>query len=269
MARILLFGGGGLLGSALLRTLREGGHRLSICGRETFDIAAARWAALDVTGHDWVLNAAGIVRARAAPPAELWTVNAVFPHVLAACCARAGARLVHVSTDCVFDGAGPRDETSSAFATDPYGHAKRVGEPPGALTLRTSFVGPESHRPTGLLCWALRAAAIDGYLDHRWNGVTSLALAAAIRRVIEQNLFVAGVRHVHAEDTTKHALLTLIRDTFGHVGPIRAATGPAPRDTRLRTRHPDFLAALNLPPLAEQVASLVHRATATGAWRDA
>ncbi len=120
-----------------------------------------------------------------------------------------------------------------------------------------------------MLCWCLREGKVAGYVDHRWNGVTTLALAEAVRRIIEDGLFVPGIRHVHAEDTTKFALIGTIRRAFGHGGEVRPVAAPAARDMRLATRHPAFLAALRLPPLAEQMAALVPLATALGAWRDA
>jgi dTDP-4-dehydrorhamnose reductase len=272
MARILVFGARGMLGSALARGLAGGRHAVTVSSRAGFDIGGSDWSGLpaQVAGHDYVLNAAGLINRRAVSPALRRRVNAVFPHALARACETTGARLIHFSTDCVFAGlAGPYDERHPPDADDEYGRGKADGEPATALTLRTSIIGPECDRFHNLLCWCLRQRRMDGYVDHRWNGVTTPALAAAVAHIIEADLFAPGLRHVHADDTDKHALLRLICRAFGHDAELRPVPGPAPRDTRLRSVHASFLQALRLPPIAAQVEALARHATPLGGWRAA
>ncbi len=271
MQRVLLIGGDGMLGSALRHVLAHemaASVALTVPSRADFDILSARWDHLPVAGHDWVLNAAGVINRRTSAAQERWIVNTAFPHALATLCQIAGSRLVHFSTDCVFDGRqGPFDESAAPGAIDPYGRSKALGEPPTAMTLRTSIIGPERRRFYNLLCWALRQRHIDGYRNHRWNGVTTLALARAVAGLIRTGAHEPGIRHVHAEDVTKHELLAVICRCFSHAAELRAVNAADARDTRLRTRHPGFLAALDLPPLVEQVAELVTLCTPDGAWR--
>lgn len=270
MARVLILGARGMLGSALARHFVSGPHQVTLCCRARFDIGADAWSGLPalVGGQDFVLNAAGLINRRAADPTQRWRVNARFPWALAAACDAAGTRLIQFSTDCVFSGtAGPYDEAVAADAGDEYGRSKRDGEPDTALTLRCSIIGPECDRFHNLLCWCLSQRRMIGYADHRWNGVTTLALAEAVGRIIAADMASPGVRHVHADDTDKHALLRTICRAFGHDAEIVAGPGPSPRDTRLRTRHADFLSALELPPIAAQVEALARCATKLGGWR--
>ena len=76
-------------------------------------------------------------------------------HRLARLCAVAGARLVHVSTDCVFSGARDAHEADFADANDLYGRSKYLGEVDylNAVTLRTSIIGHELASAHGLVGW--------------------------------------------------------------------------------------------------------------------
>ncbi len=81
-------------------------------------------------------------------------MNALLPPRLLAMCKVAGARLIHISTDCVFDGTrGMYRESDFADATDLYGRSKYLGElhDPQAVTLRTSIIGPELGTAHGLV----------------------------------------------------------------------------------------------------------------------
>ena len=81
-------------------------------------------------------------------------VNALLPHRLAELCLAAGARLVHMSTDCVFSGLkGHYVETDPSDAQDLYGRTKLLGEvnEPHCLTLRTSIIGIELARRASLM----------------------------------------------------------------------------------------------------------------------
>ena len=107
-----------------------------------------------------VVNCIGLVKQRpeAADAAALVRANALFPHQLRAACAQRGARLIHISTDCVFSGdRGGYAEDDRPDPADLYGRSKLAGEPEGegVLTLRTSMLGRELDRASGLLEWFL------------------------------------------------------------------------------------------------------------------
>lgn len=109
---------------------------------------------------DVVINCVGLVKQLAAAndPLAAIPINAVLPHRLAGLCDLVGARLIHVSTDCVFNGRkGGYREDDTPDAEDLYGRSKLLGEVDyaNAITLRTSIIGPELAGRNGLVEWFL------------------------------------------------------------------------------------------------------------------
>ena len=151
--RILVTGAGGMLGRALVRALTDAGHELDTADRRSLDIADAALVEAAVPGHDWVLNAAAYTAVDAAESDEpgAFRVNALGPAVLARACHRAGARLLHVSTDYVFggDATTPYAEDAPLAPRSAYGRGKAAGEwavraeAPDAVIVRTAWLyGP-------------------------------------------------------------------------------------------------------------------------------
>lgn len=179
--------------------------------------------ALDVSGASVVVNAVGIVKqaeaAKAAVPSI--RVNALFPHELAAECAARNARLVHVSTDCVFSGLrGCYTEDDLPDATDLYGRSKLLGEVVDSshtLTLRTSIVGRELQGCNGLLEWFLsqRGARVRGFSRAIFSGLTTDTLAEVIGETIDRHPELHGLWHVSASPIDKLTLLRTFRDAAG------------------------------------------------------
>ncbi|MDO9462033.1 MAG: sugar nucleotide-binding protein [Alphaproteobacteria bacterium] len=266
MKKLLLTGCDGMLGTALDYALSQR-HDVCTLDRRQFDITLANWDRLSVEGFDYVINAAGLINRREEDASHFYIVNSVFPHVLAAQCARSDARLIHFSTDCVFDGVqAPFYEDSPRRAPDLYGTSKALGEPSLALVIRTSIIGPESRNFYNLLCWALAQQHINGFTNHVWNGVTTLELARLVNHIIEESLFVEGVRHIYSGDISKYELLKMICDIFGHQPHIAAASAPEPRDTTLRTRFPDFYNLLGIRSMEHQLTDLLPIAGPDGHW---
>lgn len=164
---------------------------------------------------DLVINAAGIVKqrkdAKAAIPSIV--VNSLWPHLLADACARAGARMVHVSTDCVFSGArGGYVESDVPDAFDLYGRSKLLGEISDrehVVTLRTSIIGWQLGEPTGLVGWfaAHRHEPLKGYTKAVFSGLTTRALTEVIRDVVLPDASLSGLWHVSVAPIDKHTLL--------------------------------------------------------------
>lgn len=177
---------------------------------------AARVAQLlDTVRPDAVINAVGIVKQRRDEDvATFIEVNALFPHTLAAACRARGARLILLSTDCVFSGArGGYREDDPPDATDVYGQTKRLGEviAPGVVTLRTSMIGlePGGHVPThGLIEWFLaQQGVVTGFRRARFSGLTTAALADLIGQLLVSHPQLHGLWHVAAEPIDKYDLL--------------------------------------------------------------
>jgi dTDP-4-dehydrorhamnose reductase len=107
-----------------------------------------------------VVNCAGLIKQRpeATDPMAVLQANAVVPRRLADWCDRNGARLIQVSTDCVFSGSrGLYSEDDTPDPVDLYGLSKVLGEVTTAphLTLRASMIGPQLRGREGLLAWFL------------------------------------------------------------------------------------------------------------------
>jgi dTDP-4-dehydrorhamnose reductase len=189
-------------------------------GVDAFDLPSVE-RAVERVKPQAVVNCIGIVKQHAlaeAPIASL-TVNALFPHRLNEVCARHGARLVHVSTDCVFDGArGTYKESDVTDASDLYGRTKALGElTDGAVTLRTSIIGRELSTKTGLVEWFLskRGGRVGGFTNARFSGLTTTELSRVVARVLLEHEGLTGLWHVASEPISKHDLLRKLNDGFG------------------------------------------------------
>jgi dTDP-4-dehydrorhamnose reductase len=277
--RLLIVGGGGMLGHKVWRAFRSrfdtfvtlhGSAQEYPAGLFDADrviehldacdpAAAAR--AIDASRPEVIVNCVGIVKQRpdAADPVAGITVNALFPHRLASAAAAAGARLIHVSTDCVFSGRrGMYIEDDAPDASDLYGRSKLLGEV-GAphLTLRTSLIGRELRGSAGLVEWFLahRSANVAGYRRALFSGVTTSEMARILAEVIERHGGLAGVYHLAAEAINKYDLLQLLNGAFRAGATIQPTDEPAidrsldgsrfRRATGIIARHwPDMIADL-------------------------
>jgi dTDP-4-dehydrorhamnose reductase len=170
---------------------------------------------------DAVVNGIGVVKQRAeakdAVPAI--EINALLPHRLLDMCRDHGARLVHISTDCVFSGrAGNYRETDTPDPVDLYGRSKLLGEihDVSGLTLRTSIVGLELGRHLGLVEWFLAARGdIRGYRRAIYTGVTTRTLARIIEHLLIRRPDLAGLWHVASAPIDKYDLLTRLSAALG------------------------------------------------------
>jgi dTDP-4-dehydrorhamnose reductase len=251
--RVLVLGATGMLGHTLLRlyadspgldatgTVRSAAALdllpAALRGRVRTGVSAEDDAALDALLNevrpDVVVNAIGIVKQLAAAddPARALPVNAEFPHRLAARCAAHGARLVHISTDCVYAGTrGGYREDDAPDATDLYGRSKALGEvdAPHAITLRTSIIGPELGTSAhGLLAWFLaQRGSVAAYTRAVFSGLPTVELARVIRDHVLPRPQLHGVYHVAAAPVAKAELLRLFAATYRHPVELRPVAEP-------------------------------------------
>ena len=118
-------------------------------------------------------------------PANTIFINSYLPHKLRDIAVKINARVIQISTDCVFNGnRGHNSENTLPNASDIYGRSKSLGELNNSfdLTIRTSIIGPElKHNGEGLLHWLFNQNEnIYGYKNVFWSGVTTLELSKAI-----------------------------------------------------------------------------------------
>jgi len=238
--RVLILGASGMLGHKLWQgfqdrfetwgTVRSSYHkyaRFSLFdpGRLLGGVSASDFDTV-VRGFETiqpgvVVNAIGVIKQlpAAQDPIASIEVNALFPHRLAQVCRARGARLIHISTDCVFSGRkGMYKEEDAPDAEDMYGRSKLLGEvsEPNCLTLRTSLVGRELETSHGLVEWFLsnRGQCVQGYTNAIWSGFPTVILAKVIADIIDRHRELSGVYHVSSDPITKYELLCLLRNTY-------------------------------------------------------
>jgi dTDP-4-dehydrorhamnose reductase len=240
--RILVMGTNGMLGSAVFKLFSEsGGYQLSgtVRSESTKQYFPDKWhesiiAGIDILDNesltrvvesvkpDVVINCVGLIKqlARASDPLVLLPVNSMYPHHLTAICESSGARLIHISTDCVFDGnKGNYVESDRSDATDLYGMSKYIGEvndKPGAITLRTSIIGHELNSRDALLEWFLsQTGSIQGFTRAIFSGLPTVELARVIRDYVIPKSELCGLYHVSATPISKFDLLSLVAKIYG------------------------------------------------------
>lgn len=169
------------------------------------------------TRPDVVINCIGVIKQLAAKnnPLDILPINSMLPHRLAAICENLGMRLIHISTDCVFDGAkGNYVESDVSNATDLYGKSKFIGElhdKANAITLRTSIIGHELNSKHGLIEWFLsQSGSINGFTRAIFSGLPTVELARVIQEYIIPEPGLSGLYHVSAEPISKFDLLSLV-----------------------------------------------------------
>lgn len=211
--------------AALLRKLPAALHEHIVTGVdvENADSLARLFAE---TRPQLVINCVGLVKqlAEADDPLAALPINALLPHRLARLCDVAGARLVQVSTDCVFSGkAGLYRESDLPDATDLYGRSKLLGEVdyPHAITLRTSIIGHELDSAHSLVGWFLaQTAGVKGFTKAIFSGLPTVELARVIRDHVVPHPELHGLYHVSAAPIDKFSLLQLVAKAYGKSLPI-------------------------------------------------
>jgi dTDP-4-dehydrorhamnose reductase len=239
--RVLVFGASGMIGSAMFRVLSEQrdwqvwGTLRNETDKRFFaiELSGRLLSGVDVEKNDAlvpvfakvrpnvVVNCIGLTKhhREAGDALASITLNALLPHRLADLCAAAGARLVHVSTDCVFAGTrGSYVETDASDAMDVYGKTKFLGEVdyPHAITLRTSTIGHELQSAYGLLEWFLsQQGRCKGFGRAVFSGLPNTVFAQVVRDVVIPSPELHGLYHVGGQAIDKYCLLKLIASVYG------------------------------------------------------
>ncbi|PWH11095.1 NAD(P)-dependent oxidoreductase [Bacteroidetes bacterium SCGC AAA795-G10] len=229
--KILILGSTGMLGHVLYRTLQAKSNF------ELFDISFRKKLndssiicdvrnVLDLEKKitkiepSVIINCIGILlRSSKIDPSNTIFINSYLPHRLKNIADKINARIIQVSTDCVFNGnKGFYSEIDIPDARDIYGRSKYLGELDNNrdLTIRTSIIGPELKKNgQGLFSWFLsQKKEIYGYNNVFWGGVTTIILSKAIEKFI-QNDNIVGIKHLtNGKKISKYNLLKLFLDFF-------------------------------------------------------
>ena len=169
-----------------------------------------------------VINCAGLTtqKLNQSNPQDVinaYEVNSIFPRELNIAAKPFNSRVIQVGTDCIFSGNSMSySESSFADPKDQYGITKYLGEFDNSegLILRTSLIGMEAESSFGLLSWFLshpKGSTINGYTNHVWNGVTTLAVAKVIAGILRLPEIPTGKYHlVPSGELSKYQLLSII-----------------------------------------------------------
>ena len=145
-------------------------------------------------------------------------LNSLLPHYLSNLSARYKARLIQISTDCVFSGSkGNYVEDDYPDALHLYGRSKSLGEITylNAITLRTSTVGHEVNTSRGLVDWFLsQKGSVEGYKNSIFSGLTTIEIGRVIYEYILFNSNLVGLYHLSANAISKYDLLLLIKGIY-------------------------------------------------------
>ncbi|MFZ4400955.1 MAG: dTDP-4-dehydrorhamnose reductase family protein [Bacteroidales bacterium] len=225
--KVLLLGASGMAGHVVYYYLKES-NRYDITNVVFRQKLTEESIILDVSNKDEVadfvlatkpdiiINCIGIlIKGSMNHPDNAILINAYFPHLLKRLSDEVGAKLFHISTDCVFSGKkGAYAENDFRDADDVYGRSKALGEiiNDKDVTIRTSIIGPELKKNgEGLFHWFMQQnGEINGFTSAYWGGVTTLELAKAIDTAIINNF--SGLLHLtNGEKISKYEMLSLFK----------------------------------------------------------
>ncbi len=268
---VAVLGASGMLGSMIVKRLsRNPDLRVLATLRNPSrwealqsSLPSVQWRTLDaeqaddqviaraVEGASWVVNAIGIIKpyVKDDKPDQVQRavrVNALFPHLLAAAAEKTGFRVVQIATDCVYSGVkGDYAEGDAHDAWDVYGKTKSLGEvySPNVFHLRCSIIGPETQAHHSLMDWFLGQppnGSVNGFLNHLWNGVTTLQFARLFEGIALSQPELAHVQHViPADRIAKADLLASLAENFARPDiAINRMNASVAVDRTLVTAHP-------------------------------
>jgi dTDP-4-dehydrorhamnose reductase len=239
--KIAVFGANGMAGHMLTRYFRERGANVTTVARTDADLLCDVENASSVVevltnliDYDFIVNCVGLlVKDSIDRPDRAAIVNGWFPHFLEHHFKASTTKVVHLSTDCVFDGKeGHYKEKDAHTENNSYGRSKSLGEINNNkdITFRMSIIGPEiKNNGTGLLLWATTTSSttLNGFVDAWWNGITTLQLAKCVWNYMKTPTL-SGVYHLVNNNNfiNKYDLLCIINEIYGLNKNIVKSTGP-------------------------------------------
>ena len=284
MKRVLITGANGMLGRDIQETL--GARPFTALGRVALDVRDVDAVRAAVAGHDVIVNCAAYTRVDDAEEheADAFAINAEGAHNLALAARDTGARLIHMSTDYVFDGSAthPYPENSPRHPLGAYARTKAAGEElvleaysGGTIILRSAWLYGQ-HGPNFVSTMLRLAGERDtlAVVDDQWGQPTwTRDLAQKVVEIIDADI-TSGIFHgTSSGETTWFGFARAIFAGAGldpeRVQPTDSASfvRPAPRPAYSVLAH-DAWALSGLSPLrhwqdalAEALPYIVHSET--------
>lgn len=206
---------------------------------------------------DVVINCIGTIKPMVDSLGDLNAiqVNSVFPRILANVCDNFNVKVIHPTSDCVFTGKkGLYTESDIHDISDVYGRTKSLGEPNNCTVVRTSIIGEEVGQGRSLVEWVKsnKNKNVFGFTNHHWNGVTCLEFAKVCRKIIDNNLYWKGVKHVFSNPVNKLELVTMISDVYELNITVEPKETPEKCDRTLYSET-EFYKNFQIPSLKEQI----------------
>ncbi|MBX3230477.1 MAG: SDR family oxidoreductase [Labilithrix sp.] len=283
---VVVTGATGLLGGWVVAALTERGDRVVAFGgpgrgEGAIDLAEPRAAAraLEDARADVVIHTAALSAMSdcARDPERARRINVDATANLARACAATRTRLVHVSTDLVFDGErAPYDEAARAEPTSVYGRTKLESEsaalaaPNGAVVRVSLLFGPSKNDRVGFFdtqVRALRAGTELRLFDDEWRTPLSLRTAAEGLRAIAASSFTGLLHFAGAERIGRWEMGVVLADVLGVEASaiVRASRREVPGEPRPRDVSLDVslfrrtFPGVELAPFGEECRRLIGR----------
>lgn len=240
--KVLIFGANGMAGHLISTYLKKSGINVSTVARSNADYCldienvniTRKFLEEISTDYDYIINCIGLlVNDSISRPDRAILINSWFPHAIEDAIKNSNTRLIHLSTDCVFDGVkGNYVETDFHSETNSYGKSKSCGEVNNSkdITFRTSIIGPElKSNGTGLLNWIFTNPDnnLNGWENAWWNGITTLQLAKCIETYMK-NPIISGIYNVVNNDVkiNKYDLLCKVNKIYNLGKTVNKTNGP-------------------------------------------
>jgi len=240
--KILVLGSNGMAGHMIVKYLRQQGHSVSTLARSNADFildieeisSTEKFFKLCSEDFDFIINCIGLlVKDSIENPNRAIIINSWLPHTIENAIKYSETKLIHLSTDCVFDGlSGNYKEDDIHTERNFYGRSKSLGEVNNSkdITFRLSIIGPELKTSgSGLFNWLIhnKERDIPGWENAMWNGITTLQLAKCIEKYINDpsifGIYNLVNNHVYIN---KYDLLCKINDIFNLDKNIIRTHGP-------------------------------------------
>ncbi len=221
---VLVLGANGLLGSQIVETFNSANIQFIATQREKLFSNAVQYRfekddlsqiLLSFPNIKYVVNCIGVIPQRNFD-SSLYQINWQLPSLLEKFTHEYGFRVIQIATDCVYDGSrGIYSESDSPNPIDAYGKSKLLGEieSQSFMHLRCSIIGRDRDFRS-LYSWLLSHSMnshVNGYTNHIWNGITSLAFSRIAAGIIQTDSFFPGIHHiVPSSSVSKYELLKLI-----------------------------------------------------------
>lgn len=176
---------------------------------------------LDKFNPEYIINCSGVTIRKESQNTRdnLIFMNSLLPHLLNNWVSKKDKRLIHFSTDCVFNGLDDiYYDNSEPNETSLYGKSKSLGEinySSNTLTLRGSMIGRELFDQTELLEWFLHQKnEITGYSNVFYSGITTERMSFYVKKIILQGININGLYNVSSVPITKYHLLKIFNKVY-------------------------------------------------------